>query len=295
MLRSHQSLRSCHGRHLILGGASGPEVDPEGALAGLFAEQEAARESVVSATVRLASRQDARWAEPVMRWLHGHGRRVIMRTCAVMPRSLIHAVKECEGTVQYELAHHRPAFQRALLGPDADPAAALLLQAQHLQQLSIPVVGHLGPVFPGISAAVSASDHGCESIEPLLGHIAAAGVRDVHISAGVLTDARLAALEPLLELAALAGLRRVFGLGHQGYRGRGGAGPWRLRRFTRRALIESVAGLARDHALVVDACGCAFACHRDPNATNPGPLRPGFVSFKPQELFALVSPVDQAG
>lgn len=217
-----------------------------------------------------------------------------MRTCAVMPRSLIHAVQESEGTVQYELAHHRPTFQRALLGPDADPAAALLLQAQHLQQLSIPVVGHLGPVFPGISAAVSASDHGCESIEPLLGHVAAAGVRDVHVSAGVLTEARLAALEPLLDLAALAGLRRAFGLGlRQGHRG--GAGPWRLQRFTRRALLESVAGLARDHALVVDACGCAFACHRDPNTMNPGPLRPGFVSFKPQELFTLVSPVDQAG
>lgn len=290
---------------MILGGTSGPEQDPENALVGLFAEQEVAREPVVSATVRLASRLDARWAEPVVRWLHGHGRRVIMRTCAVLPRSLIQAAQECDATVQYELAHHRPAFQRALLGPDADPASALLLQAQHLQQLSVPVVGHLGPVFPGISAAVSASDRGGESIEPLLRHVAGANVRDVHVSAGVLTHARLTALEPLLDLAAISALRRAFGLGlglgfgrtraGSGGPGGPGAGPWRLQRFTRRALLESVAGLARDHALVVDACGCAFACHRDPDASNPGPLRPGFVSFKPQELFALVSPVDQAG
>ena len=34
--------------------------------------------------------------------------------------------------VELELAHHKPVLQRALLGPRADTAAALLLQAQHL-------------------------------------------------------------------------------------------------------------------------------------------------------------------
>ena len=103
---------------------------------------------------------------------------------------------------------------------------------------------------------------------------------------------KLAAIEPLLDLASKASLRRAFGLGRdQGP----SSGPWRLRRFTRRALLESVASLARDNSLTVDACGCGFACHLDPNAIKPGVSRPGFVSFKPRELFALVSPVDQVG
>ncbi|MCA9716248.1 MAG: hypothetical protein KC468_16320 [Myxococcales bacterium] len=292
MVRSYQSLRSCHGRHVLLGGEPGPGVDPAIALAGLFTSEEATGAPVVSVSVRLARRADADWADAAVRWLHGHGRRVIMRTSVVLPRSLLQALRECDATVQYELAHHRRPFQRALLGAAADAAAALLLQAQHLNQLGVGVVGHLGPVFPGISAAVGAGDHACESIEALLRHVAAADVRDVHVSPGVLTAARLAAIEPLLDLASKASLRRAFGLGRdQGP----SSGPWRLRRFTRRALLESVASLARDNGLTVDACGCGFACHLDPNAIKPGVSRPGFVSFKPRELFALVSPVDQVG
>ena len=280
-MQTLQSLRSCRGRHLILGTRPGPAPEPSFALAGILAEHEAAGEPIVSVSLRLARRADANWAEPALRWLYAHGRRVILRTCAVMPRSLVMAARDCGAVVQLELAHHRSAFQRALVGPEADAAAALLLQAQHLLQISIGVVAHLGPIFPVIH------EHG-DPLTPLLHHIAAAAVGDVHITPGLLTSARLEALAQLVDPSTVHALRRAYGLGravdhHHRYQGgrSSGRGPWRLRPFTQRALVDHVASLVREHDLELDRCGCSLACHLD----RRRPERPAYVSFEPRKLF----------
>ncbi|MEZ4427900.1 MAG: hypothetical protein R3A51_09475, partial [Nannocystaceae bacterium] len=185
-----QALPGCSGTHLVI--AAGASYDPERcdfALASLLGEHEARGRAVTAVTLRVGRREDVDWALPSMRWLDARGRRVILRTRVVLPRSLLFAARDAGATVLLELAHHRLELQRALLGEEAAAAAALLLQAQHLQQLSVPTGVHLGPVFAGVHDR-ERDGHGGLAVDSLFGHIAAADLHDLHISPGALTAAR---------------------------------------------------------------------------------------------------------
>lgn len=256
--------RACEGLHLVVGGH--PEGDPGLALASLVGEAESGGSRVVAVTLRMAGHDDAAWIAAGLRWLHAHGRRPLLRTAVALPRSLTALAWETGATVVLELAHHRPELQRALCGPEADPAATLLLQAQHLAQLGVSTAVHLGPLMPAIHDVR-------EQLEPLLHHIRAAELSDLHLSVGRLTAGREAALHGLLSEGALHALRRAYG-------GDEATGGGRLPRLAHVALIEGVRSVARELGLRVDACGCAAACHLD------GGGRPAYVPVIAGELFA---------
>ena len=101
-----------------------------------------------------------------------------------------------------EMAHHKLDIQRALLGPEADAAPALLLQAQHLRRLGVGVAVQLGPLVAGLHDRPG-------QIDPLLRHIAAADIHDVHLSVGRLMPATAATLIAALGVeAGFGGSRR---------------------------------------------------------------------------------------
>ncbi|MEZ4450736.1 MAG: hypothetical protein R3B09_14740 [Nannocystaceae bacterium] len=256
-------IRACEGLHLVVGGH--PEGDPDLALASLVGEAESAGVQVVVVTLRMGSHDDAEWIAAGLRWLHAHGRRPLLRTAVVLPRSLAALAWETRATVVLELAHHRPELQRALVGPEADPAATLLLQAQHLAQLGVPTMVHLGPLLPTIHDQR-------QHLEPLLHHIRAAELRDLHLSVGRLSPGREQALRATLSEGAMHALRRAYG-GEDGARER-------LSRLGHVALIEGVRSVAHELGIRVDACGCAAACHLD------GGGRPAHVPVIEGELFS---------
>ncbi|MCA9634832.1 MAG: hypothetical protein KC420_02225 [Myxococcales bacterium] len=260
---------ACHGDHLIVGGQ--PDADPELALASLLFELESDGAEIRTVSLRLARRADAAWAQPALRWLAAHGRRPLLRSAISLPRPLAEAAWESGASVVFELAHQRPAIQRALVGPEADPAAALLLSAQHLGRLGVGVGAHLGPLVPGIH------DHRAQ-VEPLLHHLRAADLHEVHLSVGRLTPARLAALAGAVDEGVLLAIRRAYGVAPGSTRE-----GWRLGRLSHDALREGVRAIAREHGLRVDGCGCAAFCHLD------GGGRPDYARIGAGELFADVA------
>lgn len=273
----HRS-RACEGLHVVLGGQMGGQMDeqghgraPELGLATLLGELEAEGARPTAVTLRVARAEDSGWATAALRWLHAHGRRALVRTSRALPRPLIEGAEASGATVLLELAHHRPEMQRALLGPEATAASALLLQAQHLVQRGIGVVAGLGPLMPGIHDVPG-------QLAPLLHHLRAADLHHVHLSVGQLTGARLRAVAAIDEGLAL-GLRRAFGVDAGGGEA-GSEGPWRLSRLARAALHEGVRVLVREHGARVDACGCGAQCLLD------GGGRPAYVPVLAGELFA---------
>jgi hypothetical protein len=264
--------RACEGLHLGVIGT--PEDDPCLALASLVGEAESDGAEVRAVTLRLSTHDDAAWVAVGLRWLHAHGRRPLLRTAVALPRSLIPLAWETGATVVLELAHHKAELQRALCGPEADAAATLLLQAQHLAQIGVPVLVHLGPLMPALHDTR-------EHLEPLLHHIRAAELGDLHLSVGRLTPGREAALGGILPEGVMHALRRAFG------RGDGpiseGASDGRMPRLAQVALREGVRAVVRELGLRVDACGCAAACHLD------GGHRPAYVPVIAGELFADVA------
>jgi hypothetical protein len=263
--------RACAGEHVVVGGEVVPE--PALALAGLLGELESDGSRIPVVSLRVARRSDVDWALPALRWLHTHGRRPLLRTAISPPKGLAEVAWECGATVLLELAHHRPAIQRALLGPKADPSAALLLEAQHLAKLGVGVAAHLGPLIPGLHDRRT-------HLEPLLRHVRAASIRDVHLAVGRLTPARLMALDGAVDEATALAIRRSFGVraGDQGESWRGGARQ--LPRLAAAALREGVRVLVREQGLQIDACGCAALCHLD------GGGRPDYTPLDGGELFA---------
>lgn len=259
-----QVLSSCTGLHVILGSRANapvPSASPELALAGVLGEFEARGEQVTVVTLRLVRREDATWAEAALRWLVAHGRRVILRTPATLARSLVLRAKDCGAAVVFEIAHQKLEVQRALLGADADAAPALLLQAQYLRRLGVAVSIHLGPLLGGLHDRPG-------QFEPLLRHIAAAGLRDLHLSVGRLTPARLHALAGVVDGETQAELVRRYGVdpadaSRDGTRTSTG---WRLTARAHDALHEGLRGLAIGQAMRIDACGCTAHCHLDDRA-----------------------------
>jgi hypothetical protein len=233
-------------------------------LAGLVAEAEADGEPVVTVTLRVQRRDDASWAVPALAWLATHGRRPVLRTSTVMPRGLVEAARDAGATVVLELAHHRPEIQRALLGEIASPAAALLLQAQHLRALGVPVAAQLGPLLAGLHDEPS-------RLEPLLHHVAAADVRNVHLTVGQLGTGRLRALRERLTAPELGGLLRAFAIDPGDLDDLEHARIWRVPAAGHAALYHRARRMAQSHGLAVDVCGCPAQCHLD-RATRPEPL-----------------------
>ncbi|HEY8378914.1 MAG TPA: hypothetical protein VIK91_20620 [Nannocystis sp.] len=264
-----QVLSSCTGLHVILGSRAGapvPSASPELALAGVLGEFEARGERVTTVTLRLARREDATWAEPALRWLTAHGRRVILRSPAVLARSLVLRAKDCEASVVFEIAHQKLEVQRALLGAEAEAASALLLQAQYLRRLGVPVSVWLGPLLAGLHDRPG-------HFEPLLRHLVAADLTELHLTTGRLTPARIQALAGALDADTMTAVLRRYGV-PPAARSRDAAPTstgWRLTAQASAALVEGLRGLAERHGMRIDACGCAAHCHRD---TRPRELVP---------------------
>lgn len=259
-----QVLSSCTGLHVILGSRASapvPSASPELALAGVLGEFEARGEHVTVVTLRLVRREDATWAEPALRWLVAHGRRVILRSPATLARSLVLRAKDCGAAVVFEIGHQKLEIQRALFGADADAAPALLLQAQYLRRLGVPVSVHLGPLLAGLHDRPG-------QFEPLLRHIAAAGLRDLHLSIGRLTQARLEALTAVLDDETVAALIRRYGVdpAERSREATRTSTGWRLTALAHDALLEGLRGVVAGQSMRIDACGCTAHCHLDDRA-----------------------------
>lgn len=241
---------SCTGTHLLLNGLN--SIKPQLWLASLLSEYEAKNTQVTNVTLCVKSAEDATWVEPALHWLSFHQRAVLLRSSVVIPRSLMEPISASQAVVVFESAHHRLELQRALLGPGADGAAAMLLQAQHLSQRKIAVAINLGPLLPAIHDRP-------EQMRPLLQHIAAAAIEDVHLSFGRLTPARLQALAQVLSREKLQDLQRVFSVDQGSVETT--SGSWRLSRIAHYAFFEHMKALVHEHGLRMDHCGCAAFCH----------------------------------
>lgn len=264
-----QVTSSCTGLHLLLGSRAGAQVNSvELGLASLIGEHEAGGEAVTTVTLRLVRGEDAFWALAALRWLAAHGRRVMLRTARVMPKALVLAARDCGATVLLEMAHHKLEVQRALLGPDADAAPALLLQAQHLRRLGVGVAVHLGPLVAGLHDRPG-------QIDPLVRHIAAADIHDVHLSVGRLLPARALALVGALGVDAGFEVTRR-------YAATSSTGSWKLSALAADSLREAVRAVVLGQGLVVDGCGCPTHCHLDLAQ------RRAYVAVRGPELFAGV-------
>lgn len=296
--------KSCNGLHLAVGGL--PER-PESALAELLAGRESRGERVPVVTLLVRDRREADVIPPALAWLTSRGRRVIVRTRVVLAKPIVQALAEAHEqgagvVVELELAHHKPVIQRALLGPQADAAAALLLQAQHLETLGLAVVARLGPLLPGIH------DHGDGpgqkvGLEPLLRNVEAADIRRVALEVGELEPQQIAALvrahrelstPGLLELGKAFGIDPMIMLGavpitvalpESAGPERGAASAHRLKPRRAAALAVGLEQLVRACGLELPACGCRAHCTpSSPRAANEYEI--GYESVMGRDLFA---------
>ncbi len=270
---------ACHGLAVVVarGTAQSPQSpshDVGLALAATLGEREARGEPARAVVLHLTHRDDSAWARPAVEWLAERGRRVLIRGSVVLGRELIQSVRRWGITVVLELAHPKASVQRALLGPHAEPAAALLLHAQHLRSLDIEVAAHLGPMLPVVH------DQSGELVG-LARHIAAADIRDVHLAVGRLTPSRGRALAEVLPRGQAGALMRAFSLDPRD------DDPWgqlpakgvRLPPLGAATLRHGVRRFVEQAGLRIDHCGCPAQCHLDPELT------PGFVPLLTSDLF----------
>lgn len=291
--------KSCKGLHLAVRGL--PER-PEFALAELLGERESRGDRIPVVTLLVRDRHDTDVIPPALAWLTSRGRRVIVRTRVVLPKPIVRALADAHDrgdsvVVELELAHHKPVLQRALLGPQADAASALLLQAQHLETLGLPVVARLGPLLPGIH------DHGGPGqkagLEPLLRNVEAADVRQVVLEVGDLATPQIAALvrtQRELSAAGLLELGKAFGIDPMVMLGAvpvaftapdspPGRDVHRLKPRRAAALIHGLEQLVRAADLELPACGCGAHCAlTSPRAANEYEV--GYESVMGRDLFA---------
>lgn len=192
---------------------SGPDVgggDPVLALASQLAERESEGRLATEVVVALRCPEDAAWAARVVPWLAAHGRRIWVRTAVRLPGDLVTVLDEADARVELELAHPNPAVQRALLGDEVDAVASLLLQAQHLRALGIPVRARLGPLLPGLHEPGVGSR--ARDLDALLDHVHAASIRDVTPVVGALDGHRLGRLASAVAPGVLVAIGSSFGL-----------------------------------------------------------------------------------
>lgn len=270
---------ACHGLAVVVGRGPtrvpGEDEDVGLALGAALGEREARGEPARTVVLRLTARDDAEWARPAVEWLAERGRRVLLRSCVVLGRELVQSVRRWGVTVMLELSHPRPAHQRALVGPTAEPASALLLHAQHLRSLDIEVAAHLGPLLPVVH------DQERSDIVALARHIAAADIRDAHLAVGRLTPARGRALAEVLASGQAGAMLRAFG------RDPRVDDPWSslpalglpLAPLAAATLRHGVRRIVEQAGLRIDHCGCPAQCHLDPELT------PRFVPLLTSDLF----------
>jgi len=270
---------ACHGLAVVVGrGATrvpGADEDVGLALGAALGEREARGQPARTVVLRLTERDDAEWARPAVEWLAERGRRVLVRGSVVLGRELVQSIRRWGVTTMLELAHPRPAHQRALVGPTAEPASALLLHAQHLRSLDIEVAAHLGPLLPVVH------DQERADIVALARHIAAADIRDVHLAVGRLTPARGRALAEVLADGQASAMLRAFG------RDPRDDDPWSklpeagipLPPLAAATLRHGVRRIVEQAGLRLDHCGCPAQCHLDPELT------PRFVPLLTSDLF----------
>ena len=145
-LHSTAAFPACDGLALVVArgagqGRGGPDdaLDIGLELAGTIGEREAGGDQVRVVVLRMGRREESAWVREAMQWLAERGRRVLVRTSVRLSRDLEQIARRYGATIMLELAHSKPAVQTALLGGDAEPAAALLLHAQHLRRIGLEV------------------------------------------------------------------------------------------------------------------------------------------------------------
>ena len=281
--------QACDGEHLAVWGLAG-KAKPEIALSELLAERESRGRRIPVLTLLMRSREDAGWIEKATTWLSERGRRVIVRTRVVMPRSLVSILHENQRrgagiVVELELAHYKPAIQRALLGAQADSASDLLLQSQHLATLEIPIVARLAPLMPGIHD----QPHG---FVPLLRNVEAADIDKVVLEVGnlhpeqvrnLIACQRELSVAGLLELARAYTLDPMMMLGSIEPPANGSVRKLKSRRAQvfRHALEQVV----EDSRLRLPKCGCHAHCEQTRERASNSYAR-GYESVMGRDLFA---------
>lgn len=262
------------------GNAAGARVEEGSAargLAALLAEREADGQRDVAVVLELHGAGDLHWLAEAISWLASHGRRTIVRTDRALPRDAVEAARDAGAIVQLRIASFDPRIQAALLGPQADTAARLLLGAQHLRAQSVGVGVLLAPLMPVV--------HSDEVLESLTRNICAADVSDLAFAVGGWSVARHQALAPLLPPGGATALARAYGV----FEPESAVG--RLRLGLREAtLLERQARRIAEHAGLkprsVAGCGCDACCEveRDSAAAPPEPFR----SLLAPDLFGSV-------
>lgn len=270
------SLRSCDGFVPVLAGL-GDRVEDAGSigleLAGLLGELEVGGQAGRTVVLRVGGEgEDLRWVDLAARWLAERGRRVVVRTPRVLPLAVVEALVRADATVLLELGHGRAELQRALWGSHASSLGSLLLQAQHLATLELPVAVWLGPLFPVVHAHR-------ESMEALVRHVAAADVKRVHVSVGRLTARLAERLERVLESAQASALARVFGARSLAEISFDASGV-RLPRLNAISVQQDALHIAHDAGLEHDPCGCSLACDAARPVSRP------YESLVTRDLFA---------
>lgn len=277
-LHSTAAFRACEGLALVVArGAAQPGDDPDIGLelAATVGEREARGDEVRAVVLRMGRREESTWVRGALQWLAERGRRVVVRTSVRLSRELEQTARRYGATIMLELAHRKPAVQAALLGGDAEPAAALLLHAQHLRRIGLEVAVQLGPLLPVIH-----DDR--EDTLALIRHIAIADIRDAHLQVGRLTQRRFEALRSAIPSDRVAGIIRAYGrsvtpgTAHLEIP-RGGL---RLAPLPAAALYHAVRMDAEGEGLRIDHCGCRAQCHLDPG------LLPDYAPLTAPDLFA---------
>ena len=321
---------ACDGDHLAIWGLAG-QAQIDAVLTALLAEREVRGSRVPVVSLLMRSREDGEWIERAITWLSARGRRVIVRTRVVMPRAVVSALAQAHrgqtgAIVELELAHHKPAIQRALLsipppllaiprpllaipppllaiprplmatlpsstaraGDEPDPAAALLLQAQHLETLELPVVARLAPLLPGVHDQPS-------GFTPLLRNLVAADVRHVVVEPGHLHSRQLRKLiavqrelsvQSLIELARAYSVDPMVVLG--GAKLESDDVVYKLKPRRAQVFAHGLEHLAREHdrgALKLPSCGCRSHCELMPGRASNG-YGAGYESVMGRDLFA---------
>ncbi len=288
--------RACDGEHLAIWGLAGQE-QLDIVLSELLAERESRGSRVPVVSLLMRGREDAEWIEHALTWLSLRGRRVIVRTRVVMPKELVMSLARARETgpgvvVELEIAHHKAVIQRALLGEHADTTSSLLLQAQHLETLEIPVVARLAPLMPGIHDQPN-------GFMPLVRNVEAADVRRVMLAAGHLHPQQLqnlAGCQRELSVAGLLELARAYAVDAMLLLG--GASPQvadtseapvqKLKPRRAQVFVHALERIVADAGLELPACGCHLHCelYRAAGARPSNSYETGYESVMGRDLFA---------
>lgn len=243
-------------------------------LAALLAEREADGHRDVAVVLELHGAGDLHWVAEAISWLAGHGRRSVVRTDRVLPRAAVEAARDAGAVVQLRVASFDPRIQAALLGPEADTAARLLLGAQHLRAQSVRVAVLLAPLMPVV--------HRDEALGSLMRHICAADVSDLSFAVGGWSAARHQALAPLLPKGGATALARTYGV----FEPESAVGKHRLGVRDAILLERQTRRIAEHAGLRVGGCGCDARCDVGRNQAS-GPVEP-FRSLLAPDLFGTL-------